>query len=127
MCSIVDEFVVPLYHVCCLFAQIQLLIQDGMLKTKIAMSAVYRLVQRGSAALIGPSTSGSTMEVSRWLSTPSIARALIGYSATSPKLSDPGFSNFLRTPVSDDLPAKVMARLIKGQLLLRVVPGYVCV
>ena len=104
-----------------MFVKIGLLVRDTKLQPKVAMSEVYRQVQRGSVALIGPVSSGPTMEVSRWLSIPSIDRALIGYSATSPKLSDADFSNFLRTPLSDDLPAEVMAKLIKGQLFVHVV------
>ena len=57
------------------------------------------------------------MEVSKSLSISSTNRALIGYSATSAKLSDPEFSHFLRTCPSDNSPAKLMAQLMKGTML----------
>ena len=97
--------------------KIELLIGDSKRQKNIAVPEAHRHFQRGSVAMIGPASSGPTMEVSRWLIMPSIDRALIGYSATSPKLSEPAFSNFLRTSSSDDMPAKLMAKLMKGTLV----------
>ena len=84
---------------------------------KNVMEDMFRYVERGSVALIGPETSGQAIDVSRWLSLSSIDRALIGHSATSTKLSEPEFSNFVRTIPSDDIPAQAMAKLMKGLLV----------
>ena len=81
------------------------------------MPEAHRLVQRGSVALIGPAASGPTMEVSKSFTISSTDRALIGYAATSSELSERSFLNFLRTPPSDDVPAKLMATLMKGPLV----------
>ena len=105
------------YHVCCLFPKVKLLVGDSKLQKYIAVPEAHRLVQYGSVALIGPAASGPTMEVSKWLSISSNDRALIGYSATSSKLSDNEFSHFLRTCPSDNAPAKLMAKLMKGTML----------
>ena len=95
--------------------KIELLIGDSKGNGRSAMAEAYRHIQRGSISLIGPSTSSSTKEVSRWLSIPSINRAVIGYSATSSELSESAFSNFVRTVPTDDVPTRVIAELMKGQ------------
>ena len=100
-----------------LFMKIELLIGDSKRQKEHALADALLHDQHGSIGLIGPASSGPTMEVSKWLSIPSIDRALIGYSATSPELSDSDFSNFLRTPVSDDVPIKLIAKLMKGLLV----------
>lgn len=82
------------------------------------MELAYGLSQSHCVGFIGPYTSGSTMDVSKLLSIPSIDRALMGYSATSSQLSDSSFSNFLRTIPSDDVLAKLMANLMAGLGLL---------
>ena len=94
--------------------QLELLIGDIKGQENHAMAQAFRHVQRDSVALIGPKTSSQTISISRWLSLPSIDRALIGHSATSTKLSEPEFSNFVRTISSDAMPAQAMAKLIKG-------------
>ena len=96
--------------------KIELLIGDSKANKQSAMAETYRHVQQGSIGFIGPSTSSSTIQVSRVLSVPSIDRAVIGYSATSAILSDSAFSNFVRTVPSDDAPAKAMAKFITGVL-----------
>ena len=101
----------------CECTKIRLLIGDTNAKEKNVMGAAFRHIQRGSVAFIGPASSGRTIPVARWLSLPSIDRAIIGYSATSPQLSKKEFWNFLRTPPTDDAPAKLMAKLMKGLLV----------
>ena len=98
--------------------KIELLIGDSKGQIVIAKQDAHRLLQRGSVALIGPGSSGPTIEVSQSLLKSSVNRALIGYSATSPRLSDPAFSNFLRTPPSADSSAKLMAKLMKGSMTI---------
>ena len=97
--------------------KIELLIVDTNAHEKNVMGAAFRHIQRGSVAFIGPATSRTTIPVSRWLSLPSIDRAIMGYSATSKKLSEPEFWNFARTPPTDDVPAKLMAKLMRGLLV----------
>ena len=77
------------------------------------MAETYRHVQHGSIGLIGPASSGPTMEVSRWLSIPSIDRAVIGFSASSSELSG-SRSNFVRTVPTDDAAANAMAKFMTG-------------
>ena len=98
--------------------KIELLIVDTNAHEKNVMGAAYNhLQQRGSVAFIGPASSARTIPVAQWLSLPSIDRAIIGYSATSPELSKSEFWNFLRTPPTDDAPAKLMAKLMRGLLV----------
>ena len=94
--------------------KIELLIGDSKGNAQSAMAEAYRHVQHGSIGIIGPGTSGPTMEVSRWLSIPSIDRAVIGYSATSSELSESAFSNFVRTVPTDDAAANAMAKFMTG-------------
>ena len=98
------------YHACSFLMKIELLIGDSKLKEISAMAEAYN--QRDSVALIGPASLEPTEKVSSWLSIPRINRALIGYSVTSRRLGKA--VNFLRTPLSDDFPETVMAKLIKG-------------
>ena len=93
--------------------KIELLIGDSKGNAQSAMAEAYRHVQHGSIGIIGPGTSGPTMEVSRWLSIPSIDRAVIGFSATSSELSD-SRSNFVRTVPTDDAAANAMAKFMTG-------------
>ena len=104
--------------------KLELLIGDSKGNAQSALAEAFRHIQHGSIGFIGPSSSGPTKEVSRWLSIPSIDRAVIGYSATSSELSDSAFSNFVRTPPTDDIPAKVMAELMKGRSILRSISFY---
>ena len=98
----------------CECTKIRLLIGDTNAKEKNVMGAAFRHIQRGSVAFIGPEASKLTVLVSTWLSVPSIDRAIIGYAATSPQLSESEFSNFVRTPPSDNEHAKLMAKLMRG-------------
>ena len=92
-----------------------MLIGDTKRQETLALSEAYRHFQKRSVGFIGAASSSPTVAVSKWLSIPSIDRAMISYSATSPELSEPRFSNFLRTPPSDDVPAQLMAQqLMKG-------------
>ena len=100
------------------FMKLELLIGDTKGQKNDVMAEAFRHVQHGSVVLIGPQTSAHAISVSRWLSLPSIDRALIGHSATSTKLSEPEFSNFVRTIPSDDIPAQAMAKLMKGLLVV---------
>ena len=97
--------------------KLELLVGDTKRQEKNVMVVAFRHVQRGSVALIGPETCDEAILVSRWLALPSIDRALIGHSATSPQLSEPEFSNFLRTPPSDRFAAQAMTKLMKGLLV----------
>ena len=102
--------------------KIELLIGDSKGNAQSAMTETYRHVQHGSIGFIGPASSGPTLEVSRWLSIPSIDQAVIGYSATSSELSG-SRSNFVRTVPTDDAAAKAMAKFMTGVFVssLRVV------
>ena len=74
------------------------------------MGEAFKLIEQGCVSLIGPASSGPTTEISTLMSKiPPIDRTIIGYSATSPKLSEPSFSNFLRTPPADDVQAELDA------------------
>ena len=116
LCTIAADFIksscIPIG-----FLQLELLIGDIKGREKNAMEEVNRYVEHGSVALIGPETSSQTIAVSRGLSLPSVDRALIGHSATSTKLSEPEFSNFVRTIPSDATPAQAMAKLMRGLLV----------
>ena len=116
LCTIAADFIksscIPIG-----FLQLELLIGDIKGREKNAMEDMFRYVEHGSVALIGPETSSQTIAVSRGLSLPSIDRALIGHSATSTKLSEPEFSNFVRTIPSDATPAQAMAKLMRGLLV----------
>ena len=98
--------------------KIELLIGDSKGNGQIAMEEAFRHIQRGSISIIGPYSSGSTKEVSRWLSIPSVNSAFIGFSATSSELSEPAYSNFARTVPTDDIPIRVMVELMKGRFIL---------
>ena len=102
-------------HVC---VKLKLLVRDSKGQAHQTLEQVFLLANRGCVGFIGPGSSAPTIEASNWLSIPSIDRALISYSATSPKLSGPRFKNFLRTPPSDVVPAKMMATLMKGLLVM---------
>ena len=97
------------------FLKLRLLVRDSKLQAKQALAEAFQLTQHDCVAFIGPASSAPTVRVAEFLSIPPIDRALIGYSATSPQLSDPGFHNFLRTPPSDNIKAKIMATLMAGQ------------
>ena len=121
-----DKFVVMqylvqlrLYDVCyCVSLKLKLLVRDSKLQVKQAKAEVLklRLAKRDCVGFIGPASSGPATEVSDLLSLGPIDRAVISYSVTSPILSESRFSNFLRTPPTDDVQAKLMAKLMKGPL-----------
>ena len=89
-----------------------MLTKDSKQEEKTAISQVYTLAEYDCVAYIGPAASTPTKKVSFFTSIPLIDRAVIGYSATSTELSEPRFSNFLRTPPADDVTAKMMASLM---------------
>ena len=95
-------------------AKLELLVEDSKNQAKHALDGALNLVQHDCVSFIGAWASGPTMKVSTFLSIPSINRAIIGPSQTSPQLSESRFSNFLRTPPSDDVAANHMAELMKG-------------
>lgn len=96
------------------FFKLELLVGDSKIESKHALGAAFTLAKEDCVAFIGAWASGPTMAVSKWLSIPLIDRVLIGPSSTSALLSGPQYSNFLRIPPSDDVPAKLMADLMRG-------------
>ena len=101
----------------CVPVKLELLVSDTKIQTKYALEEAYNLAKRNCVAFIGAWNSGTTIEVSNWLSIASIDRAIIAYSASSPRLSEPDFSNVLRTKESDEVLTKVMAKLMRGPFL----------
>ena len=93
--------------------QIELLIGHGRREPDQALAEAFRLIHHGSIAIIGPADSGSSLAVASLLSTaPLLNRAMIGYWATSPKLTE--FLNFARTPPEDNDLANTMANMMRG-------------
>ena len=97
--------------------KLKLLVRDSKLQVKQAKAEVLRLAKRDCVGFIGPASFGPATEVSNLLALGPIDRAVISYSATSSTLSGSRFSNFLRTPPTDDLQANLMAKLMKGMLV----------
>ena len=97
--------------------KLELLVSDTKVQTKYALEEAYKLANHNCVGYIGAWTSGTTIEVSNWLSIPSIDRAIIAYSASSPRLSEPDFSNVLRTKESDEVPTTLIAKLMGGVYL----------
>ena len=111
--------IMQLRNFCCDFVQLELLVRDTKGQKKQAMTEAFLLNrQENCVGYIGPAFSGPAIEVSNFLSLDPINRAMISYVATSPQLSDAQFSNFLRTPPSDVIHAKLMATLMKGSVAL---------
>ena len=98
----------------CMSVKLKLLVSDTRVQTKYALEETYNLAKRNCVGYIGAWNSGTTIEVSNLLSIPSIDRAIIAYSASSPRLSERDFSNVLRTKESDAVPTKLMAKLMTG-------------
>ena len=103
--------------------QLKLLVRDSKLQSKPAMEAVMQLTQdllpKRCVGFITAEASGPTIEMyKKSLSTKAIDRAMISCSATSPQLSEPSFSNFLRTPPSDNVGAEMMTTLMNGVLMI---------
>ena len=96
--------------------KLKLLVGDTKLEAQRAANEASNLAKSGCVGFIGPGFSGPSVRVSNLLSMPSIDRAIISYSATSPQLSTDEFSNFLRTKESDAVPAKLIAKLMTGLL-----------
>ena len=92
--------------------QLRLLVRDSKVQPSHAVGEAFDLAKHDCVGFIGPASSGSTELVSRFLALEAIDRAVISYSATSAELSESRFSNFLRTPPTDDYQAKLMAKLI---------------
>ena len=99
-----------------LSVKLELLVGDTKLQVRQAQAEVLRLAERDCVGFIGPASSGTAKGVADWLSLPPINRAVISYSATSTQLSEPRFSNFLRTVPTNDVQAKMMAKLMRGML-----------
>ena len=97
-----------------LSVKLKLLVRDTRVQTKYALEETYNLAKHNCVGYIGAWNSGTTIEVSNLLSIPSIDRAIIAYSASSPRLSEPDFSNVLRTKESDVVPTKLIAKLMTG-------------
>ena len=93
-------------------AQLELLVRDTKLQAERAEDEASELTQVGCAGYIGPWDSGSSIEVAKLLSAQSINRAMIGYSAGSPQLSKPRFSNYVRT--NPGVQMNLVIELIKG-------------
>ena len=95
--------------------KLKLLVGDSKRQAKQAEAEALRLgIKHGCIGFIGAASSGPTIDVSTWLSIPAIDRAIISYSATSARLSEPSFTNFVRTSLSDVAQLKVIATLMKG-------------
>ena len=110
-------YALTLLNNCCrVSVKLKLLVRDTKLEGQTAANEASNLAKRGCVGFIGPWASGPTIRVSNLLSIPSIDRALIGFSATSPQLSEDEFSNFLRTKESDAVSSKLMAKLMEGPL-----------
>ena len=98
----------------CLLMKLKLLVSDTKIQTKYTLEEAYSLAKRDCVGFIGAWTSGTTMQASKLLSISSIDRAIIAYSASSPRLSEPDFSNVLRTKLSDEVGTKLMTKLMRG-------------
>ena len=94
--------------------KLKLLVGDSKRQAKQAEAEALRLNKHGCIGFIGAASSGPTMEVATLLSAPAIDRAIISYSATSSRLSEPSFTNFVRTSLSDVAQSKMIATLMKG-------------
>ena len=97
--------------------KLKLLVRDTKLQTEYALQEVDNLARHNCVGYIGAWKSDTTIEVSELLSIPSIDRTITAYSASSPRLSEPAFSNVLRTKESDEIQAKLMAKLMSGLYL----------
>ena len=98
----------------CVPVKLELLVSDIKIQTKYALGEAYKLVKRNCVGFIGTWTSGTTIEVSKLLSIPLIDRAIISYAASSPQMSEPDFSNVLRTKESDEVVTTLMAKMMRG-------------
>ena len=97
--------------------KVKMLVRDSKHGGKQAQSAASELLSTSCVGFIAAESSRPTMQVSSFLSQPTIDRdAMISCFATSPKLSESKFSNFVRTPPSDAVPAQLVATLMKGVL-----------
>ena len=94
--------------------KLKLLVGDSKRQAQQAVAEALRLAKHDSIGFIGAALSGPTIEVSNLLLAPAIDRAIISYSATSSRLSEPSFTNFVRTPPSDVAKSKMIATLMKG-------------
>ena len=99
--------------------QLKLLVRDSKQDSSQTLAQVHDLVPvHNCIAIIGPTSSTPTKDVSMWLSKmpEKHNRVMIGYSATSTELSGTEFANFVRTPPADDAVATQMASSMKGSL-----------
>lgn len=93
--------------------QIKLLVRDTKRQQKTGIAEVLKIYKH-CVGFISAESSGPTIEISKILSVPTIDRAIISCTATSPALSADEFSNFGRTCASDAVQAKLMAKMMKG-------------
>ena len=106
------------YYFVCLTIQLKLLVRDTKGDPRYALEEVLKLSRTQTyVGIITGESSGPTMEMVKLLSIPMIDHAVISYIATSPYLSRPDYSNFVRTAPSDAVQAKMMAALMKGGLV----------
>ena len=100
--------------------QLKLLVRDSKLRSKPAVAAVEQLIlsPERCVGFITAEASGPTKEMYPSLQKKNVDRAMISCAATSTQLSKPSFSNLLRTPPSDDVPAMMMATLMKGVFVM---------
>ena len=100
----------------CIAMQLKLLVRDTKRDPYIALEKVLQLPPKGYVGIITGESSGPTMQIANLLMVPILDRAVISGTATSPWLSKPMYSNFVRTAPSDAVQAKMMAALMKGGL-----------
>ena len=101
---------------CFVSVQLKLLVRDSKLQIDPAIEAVGQLLlgPERCVGFITAEASGPTKAMCPILKEKNVDRAMISCYATSTQLSKPSFSNLLRTPPSDDVPAMMMATLMKG-------------
>lgn len=103
----------PIAQLVVILAQLELLTRHGKFETDQSTAEAFRLVQSRSIGIIGPSASTPSSAVASLLSrVPELNRAMVGYGATSEKLTD--FSNLARTIPVDTVVARYMAKLMRG-------------
>ena len=102
--------------------QLKLLVRDSKLQIDPAIEAVGQLTldlrRERCVGFITAGASGPTKEMYSVLQEKNVNRAMISCAATSTQLSKPSFSNLLKTPPSDDVPAMMMATLMKGVFVM---------
>ena len=95
--------------------QLELLVRDARLQVNHAQDEASKLTNFGCVGYIGSWGSGPTIAVANLLSRKSINRAMMGFCAASPKLSE--ISNYVRT--NPMVETKLVVKLMKGLSLAR--------